>query len=99
VRIHLDACGPDNGPLRAIPGSHRSGKLRESDLAGLVAGCRAIDLTADAGALILMRPLLVHSSTVARAPEHRRVLHIEFAPREAISPLEWRSAVTLRRAA
>ena len=27
VRIHLDDCGPDNGPLRVIPGSHRHGWL------------------------------------------------------------------------
>jgi hypothetical protein len=46
-----------------------------------------------------MRPLLVHSSSSARAPEHRRVLHIEFAPPEAISPLQWHTAVPLRRAA
>ncbi|MEO0476521.1 MAG: phytanoyl-CoA dioxygenase family protein, partial [Planctomycetota bacterium] len=27
VRIHLDDCGPDNGPLRCSPGSHLSGRL------------------------------------------------------------------------
>ena len=29
VRIHLDESGPDNGPLRVLPGSHRAGKLRD----------------------------------------------------------------------
>jgi hypothetical protein len=46
-----------------------------------------------------MRPLLVHASAPARAAAHRRVLHIEFAPPEAISPLQWHTAMQLRRAA
>jgi hypothetical protein len=32
-------------------------------------------------------------------PTHRRVLHIEFAPAEAISPLQWQTSIHLRRAA
>jgi ectoine hydroxylase-related dioxygenase (phytanoyl-CoA dioxygenase family) len=99
VRIHLDDCGVDNGPIRAIPGSHRSGKLRESQVNDLVAGGTAVELYAPQGALLLMRPLLVHSSSASRSPEHRRVLHIEFAPPESISPLQWHSAVALKRAA
>jgi ectoine hydroxylase-related dioxygenase (phytanoyl-CoA dioxygenase family) len=27
VRLHLDNCGPENGPLQVLPGSHRSGKM------------------------------------------------------------------------
>jgi hypothetical protein len=27
VRVHLDDCGPDSGPLRVLPGSHREGRL------------------------------------------------------------------------
>jgi hypothetical protein len=46
-----------------------------------------------------MRPLLVHASSPSRTPAHRRVLHLEFAPLEAISPLQWHSAIPLRRAA
>lgn len=27
IRLHLDESGPDNGPLRVIPGSHKHGRL------------------------------------------------------------------------
>jgi hypothetical protein len=39
---------------------------------------------------VAFRPLLLHASAPARAPGHRRVLHIEFASCELAPPLEWR---------
>jgi ectoine hydroxylase-related dioxygenase (phytanoyl-CoA dioxygenase family) len=99
IRVYLDGCSSENGPLRVIAGSHLSGKLAQRQLAELVTRSASIDVTAPRGAILLMRPLLVHSSSVASAPAHRRVLHIEFAPLEAISPLKWHTAVPLRRAA
>ncbi|HJQ38534.1 MAG TPA: phytanoyl-CoA dioxygenase family protein [Thermoanaerobaculia bacterium] len=99
VRIHLDPCGSENGPLRVIPGSHTLGKLVASALAEVVATNDLIELYVSQGAIMLMRPLLVHSSLPARQVQHRRVLHIEFAPPEAISPLQWHTTVPLWRAA
>ena len=99
IRVYLDECGAENGPLRVISGSHRAGKLTDRQMAEVIADRSATDLTAAQGAILLMRPLLVHSSTVALSAAHRRVLHIEFAPLEAISPLKWHTAVQLRRAA
>lgn len=99
LRIHLDECGAENGPLRVIPGSHHEGKIAESDLAGIVAGSPMVEIYVPKGAIVLMRPLLVHASSAARAVDHRRVLHIELAPPDAISPLQWDTAVPLRRAA
>ncbi|HEY0141373.1 MAG TPA: phytanoyl-CoA dioxygenase family protein [Thermoanaerobaculia bacterium] len=99
VRIHLDHSGAENGPLRVIPGTHTLGKLSEREIAAAVAGGPVAELTVTQGSVIFMRPLLVHSSSAAASPAHRRVLHIEFAPRECISPLEWHTAVALKRAA
>jgi ectoine hydroxylase-related dioxygenase (phytanoyl-CoA dioxygenase family) len=99
IRVHIDACGEENGPLLAIPGSHHGGKLEAGALADVVARGPAVELYVPQGALLLMRPLLVHSSSPARNPQHRRVLHIELAPPEAISPLQWHSAIPLRRTA
>ncbi len=99
IRVHLDACGEENGPMRVIPGSHRGGKLSDPQLATAVATTAMVELYVPQGAILLMRPLLVHSSTAARDGAHRRVLHIELAPPEAISPLQWETAIHLRRAA
>jgi ectoine hydroxylase-related dioxygenase (phytanoyl-CoA dioxygenase family) len=99
VRIHLDDCSAGNGALRVIPGSHAWGKLSADELQSRVAETEPMDLPVPKGGLLLMRPLLIHSSSPSTTPEHRRVLHIEFAPIEAISPLQWHTSVHLRRAA
>jgi len=99
VRIHLDRCGAENGPLRVIPGSHLLGKLADSRISEVVAENDLVEIYAPQGAIVLMRPLLIHSSSAARNADHRRVLHVEFAPLEAISPLQWHTAIPLRRAA
>lgn len=100
VRVHLDASGAGNGPLRVIPGSHLEGKISEAELPAFVEAADAIsELYLPQGGILLMRPLLVHSSSVAREIGHRRVLHLEFAPAESISPLQWQASVPLWRAA
>lgn len=99
ARIYLDACGPANGPLHVIPGSHRLGKVREEHIAAIVKQSQRAEICAQRGMIFVMRPLLLHSSIPSLVAEHRRVLHIEFAPRESISPLSWETAIALRRAA
>lgn len=99
VRIHLDECGADNGPLRVISGSHLFGKLDDDAIQRCVDRETSVEVHVPKGAVVLMRPLLVHASAPALLPAHRRVLHIEFAPAEAISPLRWHTSVALRRAA
>lgn len=99
MRIHLDECGPENGPLRVISGSHLLGKLTDDAIRRCVARESPVELRVGKGAVVLMRPLLLHASVPALVPSHRRVLHIEFAPVEAISPLQWHTSVALRRAA
>lgn len=99
VRIHLDDAGPANGPLHVIPGTHLLGKLSEDEVRKAVAGRPHVELAVPRGGLLLMRPLLIHSSPTVTSPAHRRVLHLEFAPIDAISPLFWHAAVPLHRAA
>jgi phytanoyl-CoA dioxygenase PhyH len=75
ARIHLDDVTEENGPLRVIPGSHRTGIAMElGDVA-------PESILGRAGDVLLMRPLLAHASnrSLAGTARHRRILHLEFA--------------------
>lgn len=95
VRVHLDACGPESGPLRVIPSSHRRGKLSAEEIEHLAMTGPIAQVTLPQGALLLMRPLLVHASSPAAEAKHRRVLHLELASADAIKPLQWHRSVHL----
>ena len=78
LRIHLDASTARNGPLRVLPGSHRTGVLTDDDVFRN-AKADAVDCLVGRGGVPAMRPLLIHASSKAEGPEPRRVLHVEYA--------------------
>lgn len=92
VRLHLDDCGPENGPLAAVPGSHRSAGGGEVADRELRARTPAVSLPVARGGAVVMRPLILHASGSARAAGHRRVVHIEFAADPLPGGLSWREA-------
>jgi ectoine hydroxylase-related dioxygenase (phytanoyl-CoA dioxygenase family) len=92
VRLHLDDCGNDNGPLRVVPGSHRRGFLSDMQIQDW-AKDNAITCTARRGDAVLMRPLILHASTTAKIPSSRRVVHLEFTADELPSGTAWRDRV------
>ncbi|MGK7901676.1 MAG: phytanoyl-CoA dioxygenase family protein [Hormoscilla sp.] len=73
LRIHLDDADAENGALRLIPGSHNRGILPRETIANLKK--HAITTTVKSGGVLVMKPLLVHSSLPAGKPSHRRVQH------------------------
>jgi ectoine hydroxylase-related dioxygenase (phytanoyl-CoA dioxygenase family) len=89
VRIHLDGSNAANGPLRVVPGSHRHGILGAGDVRCLARWQATAECHVPAGGALLMRPLLVHASSRARAPSHRRVIHLEFAAEDLPGGLAW----------
>ena len=89
VRIHLDDCGPDNGPLRLIPGTHTVGVLRPTAIGAFVASREAEVGVAATGSVLAFRPLLLHASSAAVAPSQRRVVHFDFAACDLPSGLDW----------
>ena len=78
VRLHIDDCDETNGPLRVAPGSHLDGIVRGTEIAGRVAACGEFACLAKAGEALLMKPLLLHASSPAKEPKHRRVLHVVY---------------------
>jgi ectoine hydroxylase-related dioxygenase (phytanoyl-CoA dioxygenase family) len=96
VRLHLDDCGPDNGPLRVLPGTHTLGRLKPPQVAQLVAQTPEESLLVAVGDAILMRPLLLHASSPAASPNHRRVIHIEYLSGPlpgGLRPPDWRAQI------
>jgi ectoine hydroxylase-related dioxygenase (phytanoyl-CoA dioxygenase family) len=79
LRIHLDPSNEMNGPLRVLPGTHRLGVLTDDEVSRLAAERKAVDCLATPGAVLVMRPLLIHSSSKVQIECVRRVLHIEYA--------------------
>lgn len=89
VRLHLDECGEANGPLRVIPGTHAVGRLRREEIAAWRGRAPERTCVVARGGALVMRPLLLHASSPARAASHRRVLHIDYAACELDGGLEW----------
>jgi hypothetical protein len=92
VRVHLDVCGSDDGPLRVVPGSHRLGQLSDDEAIRLRAEFGEVACTASPGDALLLRPLLLHASSKATGYSPRRVLHFVFGPLELPNGLRWAMA-------
>ena len=79
LRVHLDASTADNGPLRVVPGSHLAGVLSDGQVMEFVSNNECVECCVPQGGVIVMRPLIIHSSSKVRSTKSRRVLHIEYA--------------------
>jgi ectoine hydroxylase-related dioxygenase (phytanoyl-CoA dioxygenase family) len=91
IRVHLDPCGPENGPMRVLPGSHAGGRLSASEIHSWVARARelSVDCLVPPGGAVVMRPLILHASAAATVDGHRRVVHLEYAAEDLPAGLEW----------
>jgi ectoine hydroxylase-related dioxygenase (phytanoyl-CoA dioxygenase family) len=87
VRIHLDETNENNGALKIIPKSHLKGIYRPE----------TIDWNSEKeticnipkGGLMIMKPLLLHSSNKTTNNKKRRVIHLEFSNMDLPLQLKW----------
>jgi hypothetical protein len=88
VRVHVDDCSLEDGPLRVVPGSHEFGRVgpAQAALAGRTAG---VAVPANRGDALLMRPLVLHASSKSSGSSLRRVLHFVFGPESLPYGLSW----------
>ena len=74
-----------------LPGSHRGGVLDAASTRRWQEEGAEETLCADAGDVILLRPLLLHASSAAARPGSRRVLHLVFAETLLPAPARWQT--------
>ena len=89
LRIHLDPTNEKNGVLRVVSGSHSDGRVKSGKLMDIVENSEIINCNANPGDILLMNPLLFHSSRKAIEPKHRRIIHLEYSAMKLPEPMEW----------
>jgi len=83
VRIHLDPTPESNGALKVIPQSHLLGKL-PSGVISQYTRENFVNCACEAGDVLLMKPLILHSSSRSDTPKNRRIVHFEYAPVDSL---------------
>jgi Phytanoyl-CoA dioxygenase (PhyH) len=92
LRLFLDECGPDKGPLEIALGSHALGKVPHGRVKESVAQHRVFTATGRAGDMLAMRLLLLHASGRSTSVAQRRVFHVDFSADDLPEGLIWAMA-------
>lgn len=92
IRIHLDDCRETNGALRIMSGSHHQRWERE-DLERAKANHSVAVCEIPERGVLAIRPLALHASSASTSPNHRRVIHIEYASGTLPGELDWHSQI------
>ena len=93
IRIHLDNTDENNGALKVIPKSHLKGIYRAETI-NWATETETICNTLKGG-IMIMKPLLLHSSSRTTNNLKRRVIHIEFSNKELNNGLNWSERINL----
>ena len=94
--VHLDDTGPEQGPLTALPGTHRGSIFDQFDDDGRWTGAvsardvatlstdTAVDLCGPAGTIVLLHCRVVHGSAANYSPRMRPLLLNVYASADAL---------------
>lgn len=87
IRIHLDETDEHNGALKVIDGSHLKGIYRPEYIDWTTE--KETTCNVPRGGVMIMKPLLLHSSGRTTNSKKRRVIHIEFSSAKLPEGLNW----------
>lgn len=87
LRIHLDETNSENGALKVIENSHSKGIYRPENINW--ENEKEVTCNVAKGGIMLMKPLLLHSSGRTTNNEKRRVIHIELSNIHLPKELNW----------
>lgn len=93
IRIHLDDTDENNGALRVVPKSH----LKKIYRPETINWEHETETTCSVkrGGVMLMKPLILHSSSRTTNGKKRRVIHIEFSSQELPAELNWSERINV----
>jgi len=92
IRIHLDDCLELNGALRILLGSHLQ-RWGRDELEIAKSKHEVVTCEVPVRGVLAMRPLALHGSSSSDSPNHRRVIHIEYATGELPGELDWHTRI------
>ncbi len=98
IRIHLDNCTVNNGALRVIENSHKKGVIDIKNWMKSKDGIETI-CEINKGGILIMRPLILHSSKRTKNDSNRRIIHIEFSDKNLANGLKWDEEILLNELA
>lgn len=88
IRIHLDSCTRQNGALSVIPKSHLEEIIEMKNITTTLKAIAEI-CEVRRGGVLLMKPMILHSSKRSENQMNRRVIHIEFSSNELPDNVDW----------
>jgi ectoine hydroxylase-related dioxygenase (phytanoyl-CoA dioxygenase family) len=94
IRIHLDDTNKENGALKVIPKSHLKGIYRPQTIDWSIEAETFCNV--NKGGIMLMKPLLLHSSNKTTNNNKRRVVHIEFSRQSLPHNLDWSEYIPIK---
>lgn len=93
IRIHLDDTDENNGALKVIAGSHQKQIYRPETIDWTIE--KEVSCSVTKGGIMIMKPLLLHSSSRTTDNRKRRVIHLEFSNKELPGGLRWAERMNL----
>lgn len=89
LRFHLDDADETNGALKVLAETHKFGRLNATEIQNLKSKKIGYLCKVEKGDCLMMKPLLLHSSSASSNPKHRRVIHFEFSAESLPNDLEF----------
>ena len=90
VRMHLDSCPKESGPMEMALGSHRFGRVSSGDASELANNCEIDTGEAKAGDVLISKALTLHRSISSELNQPRRAIRVDYAdPVLLPTPLKW----------
>jgi ectoine hydroxylase-related dioxygenase (phytanoyl-CoA dioxygenase family) len=89
IRIALNNTDCHNGDLKVIPQSHQLGILDRQEIKQITNLQTSLFCSLKAGDALIMRPLILHSSSKSISQSDRTIIHLEYSSCNLPLGLEW----------